>query len=166
MKLTERLRLEEIGPQHVDDLLRVHSDPDVAKWYAGAWTRELAEQRATQWGEAWERDGVHKWIAYERTTGELVGRGGLSRVEVDGKLRLELGWALLSTHRGRGYATEIGRAGLDVAFEELAATEVVAFTEPHNTRSRAVMERLGMTYKKEFTQDGERFVLYVSTRPQ
>lgn len=161
MRYTERLRLEEIGGQHVDDLLRIHSDPDVAEWYGGAWTRELAEQRAKDWGDAWERDGVHKWIAYERTTGELVGRGGLSRVEVDGKLQLELGWALLSTHRGKGYATEIGRAGLDFAFVELGAPDVVAYTEPHNARSRAVMERLGMTYTKDITNDGELFVLYV-----
>jgi RimJ/RimL family protein N-acetyltransferase len=38
---------------------------------------------------------------------------------------------------------EIGRAALAFAVNELGATEVVAFTEPHNRRSRAVMERLG-----------------------
>ena len=40
MRYTERLRLEEVGTQHAEDLLRIHSDPDVAEWYAGAWTRE------------------------------------------------------------------------------------------------------------------------------
>jgi ribosomal-protein-alanine N-acetyltransferase len=166
VRYTERLRLEEIGPRHVDDLLRVHTDPDVALWYGGAWTREIAEERAKAWGEAWERDGAHKWIAYEKESGDLVGRGGVSRVEVERRPCIELGWALLSSHRGRGYATEIGRAGLDFAFDDLDASEVVAYTEPHNTRSRAVMERLGMTYVKEFTQNGERFVLYVCRRDE
>lgn len=145
-------------------MFRIHADPHVAEWYAGAWTREEAERRAKDWGDAWERDGVHKWIAYERESGELVGRGGPSRVVVDGTLQLELGWALLFEHWGKGYATEIGRAGLDFAFSELGEEEVVAFTEPHNVRSRAVMERLGMTFVKEFEQDRERFVLY-SIRP-
>jgi [ribosomal protein S5]-alanine N-acetyltransferase len=36
---------------------------------------------------------------------------------------------------GRGYATEIGRAGLGLAFDDLGAGEVVAFTERHNRRS-------------------------------
>ncbi|MGH8968114.1 MAG: GNAT family N-acetyltransferase, partial [Actinomycetes bacterium] len=31
---------------------------------------------------------------------------------------------------------------------------VVAFTEVHNTRSRAVMERLGMTYVREIRRPG------------
>jgi putative restriction endonuclease len=47
-------------------------------------------------------------------------------------------------HNGRGYATEIGRFGLDHAFSVLGVEEVVSFTEVHNLRSRAVMERLGM----------------------
>ena len=58
--------------------------------------------------------------------------------------RLELGWTVRSERWGQGYATEIGRAGLDYAFGELGAEAVVAFTERHNRRSRAVMERLGM----------------------
>lgn len=57
---------------------------------------------------------------------------------------LELGWALRSAARGQGYATEIGRAGLAVAFDDLRADRVVAFTEVHNHASRAVMQRLGM----------------------
>jgi RimJ/RimL family protein N-acetyltransferase len=55
---------------------------------------------------------------------------------------------------GRGYATEIGRAGLRFGVENLGAEEVVAFTERRNRRSRAVMERLGMRYVGEFTGRG------------
>jgi predicted acetyltransferase len=61
---------------------------------------------------------------------------------------------------GRGYATEIGRAALAFALDELGATEVVAFTEPDNRRSRAVMERLGMRHVRDIVLDGEAFVLY------
>jgi hypothetical protein len=34
-------------------------------------------------GERWQVDGVHEWIAHDRATGALVGRGGLSQVVVD-----------------------------------------------------------------------------------
>jgi ribosomal-protein-alanine N-acetyltransferase len=63
---------------------------------------------------------------------------------VDGAERLEVGWTLLRERWGEGYATEIGRAALAFAFGDLGADEVVAFTEPHNTRYRRVMERLGL----------------------
>jgi RimJ/RimL family protein N-acetyltransferase len=69
----------------------------------------------------------------------------------------------------------LGRGGLAFAFENLGAEEVVAFTERHNRRSRAVMERLGMRYLCEFparglleghsgVHDGAPFALYSRAR--
>ena len=40
----------------------------------------------------------------------------------------------------------------------------IRFTEVHNRRSRAVMERLGMNYAGPFDHHGEPFVLYTITR--
>ena len=51
---------------------------------------------------------MHKWIAHDRATGALVGRGGLSRTELGGAERLEVGWAVRQPLWGQGYATEIG----------------------------------------------------------
>ncbi|MEQ4204932.1 GNAT family N-acetyltransferase [Actinopolymorpha sp. B9G3] len=183
MRLTERLRLEPVGPGHTDDLVRLHDDANVAFWYAGRWSTDEARRCAVRMGEAWEADGVCKWMAYERSgrrtgagelggDGELVGRGGLSRMASEAEVtrrietalghrgrawarqRLELGWAIRTSASGRGLATELGRAGLRYAFDTLGANEVVAFTERHNTRSRAVMGRLGMEYVGEFPGEG------------
>ncbi|MET0417475.1 MAG: hypothetical protein ABW022_15795 [Actinoplanes sp.] len=40
-RLTERLRLEPIGPRHGADLLALFRDPAVAEWY-GEWTPDEA----------------------------------------------------------------------------------------------------------------------------
>ena len=169
IRTTERLVLEPIGPQHADELFRIHNDPKVAEWYA--LTREQAENRATGWGEAWHSGGVGKWLAYERETGDLVGRGGLSRLDVghvehtdDFVGVLEIGWAIIGAYWGRGYATEIGRAGLSYAFDVLDEPRVIAFTESRNERSRAVMERLDMRLTGEHMEQGEMFAFYEKTR--
>ncbi|MEQ7009261.1 GNAT family protein, partial [Actinopolymorpha sp. B17G11] len=47
-------------------------------------------------------------------------------------------------------------ARLAYAFDTVGSSEVVAFTERHNTRSRAVMERLGMTYVGRLPAGGVR----------
>jgi [ribosomal protein S5]-alanine N-acetyltransferase len=166
IRFTARLRLEPIEPKHAEDLLRLFQDPAVAEWY-GEWTLDKARHEATRIAGAWETTGVHKWIAYDRGTGELVGRGGLSRAHIAGRDRLEIGWVLHRKFWGHGYATEIGRAGLAFAFEELDADEVVSYTEARNTRSRAVMERLGFRYIQDFTPEGddEPFAFYVLSRP-
>jgi RimJ/RimL family protein N-acetyltransferase len=166
VRYTARLRLEPIGPGHARDLWLLLQDPAVAEWYGGAWTLEQAQHEAERMGHAWATGGIHKWMAYQRRTGERVGRGGLSRTVVEGQSRLEIGWALHRASWGQGYATEIGHAGLAVAFEELGAVEVVSFTEVRNTRSRAVMERLGFRYSHDFIweDDGVPCALYVLRR--
>ena len=126
--------------------------------------------------------GVHKWIAYDRVTGEVIGRGGLSRTPIDDDwcqiyaylpaepwVRaahesqrpfvahanwLEIGWALRREFWGRGYASEIGRAGLAFAFDVLGVQAVVSCTVRHNVRSRAVMKRIGMRYAGEIRSRG------------
>jgi RimJ/RimL family protein N-acetyltransferase len=162
-RVTERLRLEPLGLEHVDDLARIHDDDAVARVY-GPWTFDDATEFVATAATGWERDRVHKWIAYDRATNALVGRGGLSFIPVDGAQRFEVGWALRGEYWGNGYATEIGRAGLTFGFDDLAAEEIIAFTEPGNTRSRRVMERLGMHDPRPIEHNGEAFVCYSCTR--
>lgn len=146
--LTGRLILTPIGPEHTADLVRLHADPNVAYWNAGAWSEAEARSFAVEMQRRWVRDQVGKWIVHRRSDGALVGRGGLSLAMVDGRRRPELGWALRDEMRGQGFATEIGAAGLEFGFDVLGAGEVVAFTEAHNHASRAVMERLEMAFVK------------------
>ncbi len=182
-RFTMRLRLEPVGPGNAAELWRVHNDDEVSRWYDDEKPRrEQAEQWAKFMGQSWRLHGVHKWIAYDRVSGEVVGRGGLSRTPVDddwGQIYaflpaepwvrvaheskrpfiahanwLEIGWALRREFWGRGYASEIGRAGLAFAFDVLEVQAVVSCTVRHNARSRAVMERIGMRYAGEVRSRG------------
>src|SRR5690349_21747518 len=150
---TDRLRLEPITDAHGPELHRLHLDPAIAEWWDVSWTPEQADAEAARFAAGWAADGISKWLAYDRRTDELIGRGGITRVRVDGAWRHEVGWAVVGDRWGQGYATEIGRAALDLAFDALGVDEVVAFTEPHNARSRAVMDRLGMTYRRDIVHD-------------
>jgi RimJ/RimL family protein N-acetyltransferase len=148
---TERLRLVPIDARHASELWELHQDEGIARW--NPLSRGQALRFAERMEGSWRR-GVGKWLAYEESTGALVGRGGPSWALVEGAERVEIGWALRQEVWGRGYATEIGRAGLDHAFSVLGVEEVVAFTEVHNARSRAVMERLGMRYVRQILRPG------------
>jgi RimJ/RimL family protein N-acetyltransferase len=158
---TQRLLLVPITGDHASDLKRMYDDPWLARWLTGPWSDEQAQQYAASSAEAWRRDSIHKWMAYERSTGDLVGRGGLSRMshdvhpatDIDALLGdptwrrtpLEVGWAVTSRFRGKGMAVEIGHAAMEVARDDLGASRVIAFTERHNVASRRVMEKLGMS---------------------
>jgi RimJ/RimL family protein N-acetyltransferase len=181
--LTARLHLVPIGPNNADDLWLVHTDAAVVPWYEG-WrpSREEALVHASRIAESWQLHGVHKWIAYDRVSGQVVGRGGLSRAPTDddwGQLYgylpdkawvreahpndrpyrahahwLEVGWALRRLYWGCGYASEIGAASLAYAFDVLGVQAVVSCTVRHNLRSRAVMDRIGMRPAGEIRSRG------------
>ena len=49
-------------------------------------------------------------------------------------------------HAGRGFATELVRASLALAFDELALPEVWAFTRPANRASARVLQKCGFAF--------------------
>ncbi len=93
------------------------------------------------------RDGFGLWALELRESGDLLGFTGLSVVPFAEHFTpaVEVGWRLRRSAWGSGYATEAARASLAFGFGELGLAEVVSFTTIANTRSRAVMERLGMS---------------------
>ncbi len=60
--------------------------------------------------------------------------------------------------------TEAARAVLDHAFNELGFADVVAATDPPNTASIRVLERLGMTPRGEVLHDGKPSLYFSLTR--
>ena len=161
---TARLRLEPISAAHVDHIAAMLADPRVGATMNGVRDRAFAEERTLVHAERWERNGFGLWAAYSRADGSFVGRGGIQETILEGEVVVEAGWCLSPDRRGRGYATEIARAGLDVGLGALGLAEIVAFTLPHNTKSLAVMQRLGMTYVRECVVVGLPHVLHAVRR--
>ncbi|BEV02347.1 GNAT family N-acetyltransferase [Novosphingobium olei] len=94
------------------------------------------------------QDGHCFWAMERREDARLIGWCGVIRGTagpVAGKA--EIGWRLASDCWGHGYASEAARATVDWVFANLRDDAAWAITHVGNTRSRAVMERLGMAYQ-------------------
>jgi RimJ/RimL family protein N-acetyltransferase len=133
-------RAEDAGP-----LAEIYEQPEYLETMPPA---DAVEQIA-RWRRRWAEDGFGHWAACELETGLLIGRIGLLRHDdwplVDRPV--EVGWVLHRDFWGRGLATEGARASVDVWRRHLPGDDTLySFTIPRNARSRAVMERLGMTY--------------------
>ncbi|HEX2071357.1 MAG TPA: GNAT family N-acetyltransferase [Thermoleophilaceae bacterium] len=169
---TERLIGEPVGERHREKAVALFGDPQVATWIwpperddSGPRTPEQAEALVERFLGHWIEHGYGMWYFAERHSGDFVGQIGLQHTDVEGEPVVEIGWTLLPAHWGRGYATEAGRAALDLAFFRLALDEIVSFTLPHNRASRRVMEKLGMTYVRDFVHADLPHVLYRLERP-
>jgi RimJ/RimL family protein N-acetyltransferase len=145
---TERLRGERLESRHNDLLEPIFGDPRVGATMGGVWSRETLEMTTDAVEAHWAEHGFGDMIWFERATGDPIARGGLSRTVFDGRPELEVGWTTAPERWGEGFASELGRAMVEVAFGPLSAPDVVAYTLPHNGASRRVMEKLGFAYEK------------------
>lgn len=98
----------------------------------------------------------------ERRSGRFVGRTGLKYWPQFGET--EVGWMLRPDDRGRGYATEAGRASLAWGFERFDLPYITAMIQPENVASVRVAERLGMEPVRTDELIGEEVVVYALSR--
>jgi RimJ/RimL family protein N-acetyltransferase len=146
--VTERLRLRQWRKDDVAALARLYAEPGYLEHMPRMTTAQTAEQVA-RFRLRWEEDGFSQWAAEDRSTGAFVGRIGLLRHR-DWPLEegpVEVGWVLAPEARGRGLATEGGRASVDAAFAYIDVDRVISITAPANIRSRRVMQRLALTHR-------------------
>lgn len=161
---TERLVLERIRAEDVEDMVAMHQDDRFVEVFGHRSTPEHVRTFIAKQIEGWDRLGFGPWTIRDRATGAFVGRGGLRSVAIDGTDEVELGYGLVPEWWGRGLATEMSRVALDVGFDRVGLESIVAFTLPANTRSRHVMEKVGMTFERDITWADVPHVLYRITR--
>lgn len=90
----------------------------------------------------------------ERASGEIVGYTGVDSVRIDGMDRLEWGWRLVPSARGRGFATEATGALLGVA-DRLDDGEMLCLIAPSNRASHGVARKLGFRLSHRVDWDGD-----------
>ena len=146
--MTARLVLRPFTEVDRTPFFALNTHPLVVESFGSSPTRAESDAMIARYGEELEREGWGFWAVEARAGGApFVGMVGLHRVSaaLPCAPAVEVGWRLHPDHWGRGYASEAATASLDFGFDEAGLHEIVAFTTTVNTRSQAVMERIGMT---------------------
>lgn len=146
--LTDRLLLRRWKPADREPFARINADPRVMEHFPALLTREESDAAIGRAEAHFDRHGFGPFAAELRADGTLAGFVALMVPSFVAHFTpcVEIGWRLAADLWGRGYATEGARALVDFAFSELGLESLVSFTVPANTRSRRVMEKLGMTH--------------------
>jgi ribosomal-protein-alanine N-acetyltransferase len=146
---TERLRLRAWRDDDLVPFAAMNADPEVMAWFPAPLTREESDAFVVERiVPSFAARGFGLWAVERTDLGEFIGFTGLVEQTFDAPFSpaVEVGWRLARSAWGQGFATEAAEAGLAFGFEQVGLTEVVSMTVPGNVRSRAVMERLGMTH--------------------
>jgi [ribosomal protein S5]-alanine N-acetyltransferase len=143
---TKRLLIRDVTETDLDGFLRymrhedywrdVPIDPPTAEYVATMLTRRLKQQAASP--------RTHYFMAVvEKGSGELLGEAIFYIRSVHWK-QAEIGWGVSFDHVGKGFATEIGLAMLQFAFDNLELHRVYAQCRVENLASRRIMAKLRM----------------------
>jgi RimJ/RimL family protein N-acetyltransferase len=149
MLQTPRIRLRQWTDADREPFAALNADPVVMEHFPSTLTREQSDAMIDRIHGSIERNGWGFWAADDLTGDrpQLAGFVGINipqAAELPFQPCVEVGWRLARPFWGKGLASEGARLSLQVGFELLKLDEIVAMTQLRNTRSRAVMLRLGM----------------------
>jgi RimJ/RimL family protein N-acetyltransferase len=144
---TRRLRLRQWKLQYRRPFAALNADPVVMQYFAALKSAEESDAMAARCEQLIAQRQWGFWAAEVKDTSAFIGFVGLHIPQANLPISpcVEIGWRLAHQYWGYGFATEAAYGALAVGFDKLELPEIVAFTVPANRRSRAVMERLGMT---------------------
>ncbi|HEX3761532.1 MAG TPA: GNAT family N-acetyltransferase [Kofleriaceae bacterium] len=153
---TDRLILRPVHGNDLEALWAIHGDPATNRYNpAGPLpSRNAAEDLLRQWASHWAAHDFGYWaVATRDEPGAVIGFGGVRLRDLRGAQCLNLFYRLTPTTWGKGYATELGRAAVALAFDRLGHDAVFATVRADNRPSIAVLERLGFQHDGELPDD-------------
>jgi RimJ/RimL family protein N-acetyltransferase len=137
------------------------TDPEVMRFLGGEVVPEKRVGAVVEkWIWRWEENGIGFFVVENCEDGAFLGRIGLNVWDVRSWTHAtlagareyaqpELGWALVRSQWGRGYATEAALAVRDWAFKQRDIRHLISLIAPDNLASAAVARRLGASPTQE-----------------
>ncbi|MDZ8108994.1 MAG: GNAT family protein [Nostoc sp. DedQUE12a] len=150
---TPRLVLRGFQDSDIVAFLSYRSDLQVAKYQS--WDTPYSEVEALKFIQSMKQSipGVlGEWfqVAIElKDTGEMIGDCAFCILADDGR-QAEIGFTLMRSHQGKGYATEAVTKLLEYLFTEYKLHRVRANCDRANIASAKLLERVGMRREGHF----------------
>jgi ribosomal-protein-alanine N-acetyltransferase len=155
---TERLILRDLEERDVDGIFALDSDPEVLR-FIGTPVMTQRSQAATVIAmirRQYRENGIGRWAMEERTTGAFVGWCGLKwEQQVRSFPYYDIGYRLIRSYWGQGYATEAASACLRHGFEVLNYPEICAAVEVEHQASNHVLRKIGLQQGEPFVFEGK-----------
>jgi RimJ/RimL family protein N-acetyltransferase len=161
---TERLLLRHLEPDDADVMFAIIGDPITMRHYPHTFSREDAVNWIERNRRRYEEYGFGLYAVVLKSSGEMIGDCGIARQTVEGHSQLEVGYHLLRSQWGHGYATEAAEACIGLAFDQFGANKVISLIRAENLPSRRVAERNGMSIEGETIHAGLPHLVYAMNR--
>lgn len=144
--LGARLTLTKLAMHDWELFRSIYSNPSLMKHIGAAMSEEAIRRNFDKELALWDLDSTHwlTWIIHETTSGNDVGLISICTRDRE-KLTAEVGFILLESSSGKGYATEAIQLVIDFAVDTYGFRKFTAVCSEEHAASRRVLEKAGMT---------------------
>lgn len=135
---TQRLSLRRPTPADLSDVFRVHGDPATQRFNPAGPDRDLtaSRRRLDEWVAHWAEHGFGYWTVCSLSGSQVLGFGGVRLEEWAGQPVLNLYYRLAPAAWGRGLATELAWAALDLGRQVRPELPLQAYAPEDNIPSQ------------------------------
>jgi ribosomal-protein-alanine N-acetyltransferase len=145
---SERLQLQEITWDDVEDIHALHSIPAVDEFNTLGLPQNIEETKAFMApliaDQTCSPRKQYCWVIRHKQHHDFIGLAGM-RVSADRFRSGEIYYKLLPLQWGKGYATEVAKTLITYGFTQLNLHRIEAGVAVDNGRSIRVLEKAGMT---------------------
>jgi ribosomal-protein-alanine N-acetyltransferase len=161
---TERLIVRRYTSDDAENFFSLNGDEEIMRYIRPAQNREESETFLIENIEFYNQyPQMGRWAVDEKETGKFV--GSFAIIFIPKTDLIQLGYSLKKEEWGKGYATELSRAGLKYVFEEMKLPLIYAITEAENIASQKVLLKAGFREESRYNEGDKavvRFIIYKS----
>jgi len=148
---TTRLLLRHWKSSDLPLFYKINSNPIVMKHLICTLNKEQSDNLAYRVQKELDEKPYGFWAVELKCNQKFIGCIGLHYQDFNTHFApcIEIGWRLDLPFWGQGYATEGAKYILDYGHNTLNIEEIVAYTSKNNSKSKKVMEKIGMQYDEK-----------------
>lgn len=151
---TERLLVRIFTSDDQRNFFLLNGNADVVRFIRPVKTKEASDQFLLEVIAAASTTPLFgRWAVHEKASREFV--GCFAVIPVENTDHMQLGYALLPQHWGKGYATELTRAGLHYIFTQTPLNIIYGYTEEPNAASQKVLLKSGFFIQAKKCRTGK-----------
>ncbi len=147
---TPRLIVRHFSEEYLEVLANQQKDPDLMRFFGGPRTDEKIKWSLDLMYKHYQKHGFSQGAAFEKQSGQIIGRSGLIKLDLDEKSPyVETITLLMPQFWCQGFGLEIRRGLIKHAFENFGVQRVYSTIDPLNTVACHISEKLGMKIERE-----------------
>lgn len=146
---SERLIYREVKLEDVEDIFKIYSDPEVAKydWYEPINTKDTAISIINNYKDEFKNKEEITWGVARKDDNKIIGFCNLGDFD-DDAIRSEIGYGFKRSEWNKGYATETIKTLVKFGFQSMCLNRVEAIVTLGNDASVKALK------KANFVQEG------------